>query len=262
MPVFGTPIFETHDDEGPIRVLADGNRRVLAFGEATEQSSQWVDDPARLLFPYTQAMMLGLLFVPANARALLLGLGAGSMVHALLAHREALQVEAVERRAAVITVAREWFALPEDDRLTLHVADALDHLARRGQPVDLIFTDLFHEGGMDTQQSDAVFLQRCHDTLAPGGVLVINRWDTTYEETRDHQRELERQFDGNVLTLSVPGGNQVALCFRDDLPRLDPRSLLADAASLGKVMRIPLRDYANRLLHNNRARLSRPRPAG
>jgi spermidine synthase len=260
MPVFGTPIFETHDDEGPIRVLADGNRRVLAFGGATEQSSQWVDDPARLLFPYTQAMMLGLLFVPANARVLLLGLGAGSMVHALLAHREAVQLEAVERRAAVIAVAREWFALPEDDRLTLHVADAMDHLARREQPVDLLFTDLFHEGGMDMQQSDAAFLQSCREALTPGGVLVINRWDTTYEETREHQYELERQFDGAVLTLSVPGCNQIALCFRDGLPDIDSRVFLNAALTLGRRMHIPLRDYANRLLHANRARLSRSRP--
>ncbi|HDP88833.1 MAG TPA: hypothetical protein ENN42_02600 [Thioalkalivibrio sp.] len=260
MPVFGIPIYETHDDEGPIRVLEDGNRRVLAFGEATEQSSQWLDDPARLLFPYTQAMMLGLLFAPEDAHALLLGVGAGSMVHALLAHREAIQLEAVERRAAVIEVARAWFALPEDPRLTLHVDDALNHLATRERPVDVLFTDLFHEGGMDAQQTDALFLSLCHEALAPRGVLVINRWDTTFEETRDHQRVLETSFDGAVLTLSVPGGNQIALCFRDGLPDVDSRAFLNAALTLGRRMHIPLRDYANRLLHANRARLLRSRP--
>lgn len=260
MPVFGELIFETRDTEGPVRVLDDGNRRILAFGEATEQSSLWKDDPARLLFPYTQALMLGLLFVPEHPRTTLLGIGAGSMLQALLAYRPGVAIDAVEKRALVVEVARDWFDLPEDERLSVHVDDALNYLARVERPSHLLFADLFHEGGMDTQQTDAVFLRLCHDALGPEGVLAMNLWDTHYEESRDHLRALEQTFDGAILTMAVPGGNQLVFGFRGGLPRLNPKLFLKDAQRLGMTMHIPLRDYANRLLQTNRARLSRARP--
>lgn len=255
MPISGSLLFETSDDYGPLRVFDDGNRRILAFGEETEQSSIWIFEPARLLYPYTQAMMLGLLFAPAGPRVTVLGIGGGSILHALLQHLPRCQIDAVELREKVVEIAQSWFSLPDDPRLTIHVADALDYLARNDRPSHLIFTDLFHEGGMETRQTEAVFLRLCHDALAPEGVLVINLWDVNQEETREHRRVMEETFGKNVLLMSAPGGNHVAFCFKGKIPRVKRKEFLADAQKLGLRMKIPLQDHANRLLQGNKARL-------
>lgn len=42
--------------------------------------------------------------------------------------------------------------------------------------VDLILSDLYGPQGMEGQQVDPVFLERCAERLKPGGWLVLNCW--------------------------------------------------------------------------------------
>ena len=248
-------IHRSHDEYGPIRVMQHQQRRILCFETQVEQSAIDIDRPYRLVHHYTQAMMLGLLLVPHSPDITVLGLGGGSLASALIHHFPDCRVDAVEQRASVTDIARQWFQLPESERLTLHVQEASDYLKAPPRPQDLILTDLYHGIGMDRDQGEKAFLKACRQALKPDGVLVLNLWSEDFEESRALRRRLDAVFEDRVISTSVPGGNIIAMAFNGYLPSLVRRDFLKNAQDLGQRMDIPLQRYARTLWYENHERL-------
>lgn len=257
MSISGTEAFRVRDADGDVVVYDSAEIRILAFDSPVEQSCVAKSKPWRLHYPYTQAMLLGPLFTPRAAHAAVLGLGGGSLVRALRHAWPALRITAVERRAAVVEVARAWFYLDDDPRLGLVIGDAGEWVAREGAAQDLIFADLYDHAGMDAQQSEVGFLTACARRLRPGGVLVANLWSTTTEAARHHREAFVEVFGPNLLQVSVPGGNSIALAFAAPLPALQQRGFMEAAQALGLRLEIPLQRHARRLWDENRERLRR-----
>lgn len=113
------------------------------------QSFIKMKDVNGLALDYTQAMMTGFLFIPVVETATIMGLGSGSMAKNLLSGFFELMVHAVEYREEVVRVTREYFHLPETDRLVVHIEDATDYLKNTEVRSDLIFSDLYHSEGME-----------------------------------------------------------------------------------------------------------------
>jgi spermidine synthase len=251
MTCLGTEIHRVRDDQGWILVFESGARRTLSFNGGDEQSGMSLLQPDRLEYVYTQAMLLGTLLASRTWEALVLGLGGGSLVRALLRYFPACRVTAVESRPQVVEVARRFFALPEDPRLQLRIGEAETLLAELPGPFDLILADLYGPAGMDSQQTGASFLDGCRTSLAPAGVLAMNLWNTDYRVSRSSRAALIRAFAGGVLQLVLPGGNQIAFGFPGELPRPEPRALFERAQTLGLRMEIPLQRLARALWSQN-----------
>jgi spermidine synthase len=167
-------IHRTRDEQGDIVVYDIDRRRVLAFGSIFEQSSIDLDDPARLIHEYTQAMLLPLLAIEP-AHVTLLGLGGGSLVHALLQALPAAQLDIVELRQAVIDVAYTHFLLPRNERVRVHCADARQYVGNGEEAsTDLLLCDLYAVSEANTIQLDKAFCRRCKLLLNPDGWLVAN----------------------------------------------------------------------------------------
>lgn len=251
MGALGREIFRTRDEHGWICVHDDGLRRYLAFGNEVEQSCMLLSDPVRLEHVHTQAMMLGSLFVEAPRRATLLGLGGGSLAKCLLHLYPGCKVQAVELRAQVAAVARDFFALPQDPRMRVAIADAGAYLAERHKPNNLIFADLFQADTMDAQQSDTKFLDACRAHLAPKGVLVANIWHSDPRLTADAEAAVSEVFGGRVIGLDVQSGNRIVYAFADDLPRPHRRVLFEQAHRMGETLGIPAQRLARNLWFQN-----------
>ena len=116
MSINGQLIYFSQDPFGELRVFDDGAVRTLSFAAGNEQSACLKADPGKLLFEYTQVMLLGLLFAEPR-KVLCLGLGAGSLATALHRHCKQAKITAVELRQAVIDVAENYFYLPRGKRL-------------------------------------------------------------------------------------------------------------------------------------------------
>jgi spermidine synthase len=245
----GKELFRTRDEHGPIVVFEDGGRRVLTFGNEVEQSCGYPEDPLRLEFAYIQAMILALLFRPQPRRVLLLGLGGGSLARAIHGLLPGCRLQAVERRAAVVRVARDYFLLPPDVEVEEEVASAF--LAQAEPGCDLIFADLYHAGGMDDEQTGDSLLQDASRILAGRGLLVLNLWGSDYRAARHAHIQLGRTFAAKVLYLHVRGGNLVAFAFPQGLPELQRRAFFKQAQSLGVRMGIPLQKQARDLWRQN-----------
>lgn len=169
-------IFREYDQYGVVRVLEEGDRRVLSFGNDDEQSCALKHDITALQHEYTRAMLLVLAFAEPK-KVLSFGLGAGSLNACLHERFPDIKQQVVELRPAVITVARRFFHLPRSRRLELHRMDAGAFLKKDiGGRVDLLLSDIYGPDGMDEQQIDEAFLERCADRLKPGGWLVLNCW--------------------------------------------------------------------------------------
>jgi spermidine synthase len=260
MGTLGKEIYRERDEQGWICVHDDGVRRFLTFGNQVEQSCMLLADPLRLEHVHTQAMMLGALFVGSPERATLLGLGGGSLAKCLLHLYPHCRIRAVEQRARVEAVARDYFALPHDPRLRVLIADAGDYLAGTRRPSDLIFADLFGADAMDVQQASAEFMHACRARLTCRGVLVSNLWHRDPKQTEAAQTAIARAFDGRLLRLDVQSGNRIVYAFAGDLPRPHRRTLFEQAQSLGLALGIPARRLARGLWFQNAPALRLGRP--
>ena len=250
-------LHRAHDDSGIVEVIEDGVTRTLYFGSRAKQSSMLLCNPTVLVLSYTQAMTAALLFQPAPRSVLLLGLGGGSLARFIHQHFPVCRVVAVENRATVVDVARDFFELPADERLQLYTGSALRYLA---QPVtetfDLVFVDIFSATGMDGELEDANFFPHCRSRLKPGGVLSVNLWSTRPNVCRQHIKGMCRSFDDQVLELPLANcGNLIALGLTRSCPVKQLRTLKPGAEDLFQRFGIDYPDYLDRLRRRNRFRL-------
>ena len=251
----GKLVHREEDDLGEICVYDRDHKRYLTFGNKVEQSCFNLACPWQLEHEYTQGMMLGLLLRADVRSALLLGLGGGSLVHALRRVRPGMKIEAVDCRMGVIRVAQEFFALTPDRKLQLHCDDAERFIRRHHAIHDLILVDLYLAEGVHAAQQRAEFFARCRDRLSEKGILLINQWCGTQQEADIARRATGEAFGERVLHLHIPGGNQIACCFRSALPKPAPKGLFADARKLGMQLGIPLERLARNFWRQNASAL-------
>ncbi len=121
----------------------------------------------------------GLMLPPGcPRRALLLGLGAGTVAHLLARRCPRTLMTGVERDTEVIAVARLEFGLVDLRHLTVVEADAFawvsEHAATEPGTYDLICLDLFEAGRLALGTLATPFLRQVAALLAPGGTLTVN----------------------------------------------------------------------------------------
>ncbi|MBF0626813.1 MAG: fused MFS/spermidine synthase [Magnetococcales bacterium] len=204
-----------------IEVSEDHATRTLAFDSHLTQSRMSLADPNVLVLRYTRRMMAGLLFLEAPTlqtpfRVLMIGLGGGSLVKFLLHHFSACRMDVVENDPLLPTLARRYFHLPRELRLTLHLEDGGRFMERMATDAtaggyDLILLDAFDQAGMARDvYTDPVFVQ-AHARLSTRGVLVINMIRSDEALYHRGAEAIRRRFPGASLALSVPGFNNEIL---------------------------------------------------
>lgn len=139
----------------------------------------------------------GLMLPPGcPRRALLLGLGAGTVAHLLARRCPEARIIGVERDPEVIAVARLEFGLDALPQLTIVEADAFawvpEHAATEPGAYDLICLDLFEAGRLALGTLATPFLRQVATLLAPAGTLTVNLLVTA--RTPDQLHRLRRVF--------------------------------------------------------------------
>lgn len=247
-------VFQSADEFGPIVVVEDALVRRLHFRGNDEQSSCLIHDPDHLEMAYLRAMAGALLLCPTPQRVLLLGLGGGGLARYLLTALPAVRIDALELRPAVVAVARDWFGLPADRRLSVHCTDALEFIAAAPEKAwDLVLVDLYLDGGLAVSTAGPLLVD-CRRLLRTGGVLALNLWR---EPLRDLEATLERLdglFAGAVVHLPVPDmTNVIAFAVHGRLPRRN--ALARRAAALPTWPAVEWSRWLRLLAEHNFARL-------
>jgi spermidine synthase len=142
---------------------------------------------------------------------LVLGLGAGSVVHLL--RRDcaiAAPITAIEIDAAVIELGKLHFGLGEWRDLEIVQADARAWVESSTRSFDLVVVDVFDEARIPDALKTNEFLVRLRAAVAPGGLLVFNQVSSRPEVRLESHRfaaQCAQVFAGS-RTLEV-GGNLV-----------------------------------------------------
>jgi spermidine synthase len=239
-------ISSTVDEYGPVHVYQSRTSLILSFDGKIYQSSMKLNNVNGLALDYTQAMMTGLMFIPKVKTATIMGLGGGSMAKNLLSSFSDLTVHAVEYREEVVKVAKEYFHLPETDRLVIHLDEAANYLKNTDVKSDVIFSDLYRPEGMDPKQVHSSYLRDCKNALNQHGVLVLNICHTALNSQDEFDGLLALEFENRLLSFEVEGGNSVVLAFKNKIPSITGEELLAKAKYLQGKMNIELELYAQR----------------
>lgn len=139
----------------------------------------------------------GLMLPPGcPGRALLLGLGGGTVAHLLARRCPDVEMVGVEREGAVLAVARATFGLDGLDRLSVVQADAFEWVSEQaeagGERFDLVCMDLFEAGRLAPGALATPFLRQVAALLAPEGVLTVNLMVTG--RTPEQLHRLQRVF--------------------------------------------------------------------
>jgi spermidine synthase len=144
------------EDDGRLALLIDGVVQSVAV-EGAAVGGYWA----------------ALLPVVRPRRALVLGLGGGTVVQLLHRRFGPLPVVGVERDPEVLALAREQFGL-ELPGLAIVEADAFDYLDDCQERFDYICVDLFQGGQLQRAVIGRPFLRRLRELIRPGGEIAIN----------------------------------------------------------------------------------------
>jgi spermidine synthase len=220
---------------GAIRISEERGVRYLHFGSRWIQGAMRVSRPFALELEYTREMMLPLILRERGdwpARALAIGLGAGSIPKFLVRHLPGCQITVVELREDVIGTARAWFKLPEDPRLRIEVGEGARWMGAAGPRHDLILVDGFDARGRNGKLDTLAFYRDCRARLAPHGFLVANVLGRS-RSVEPTLARLRTAFAGRAIALPPSeAGNVVVLATTGDPVDMDAGGLRRRAERL------------------------------
>lgn len=237
-----------------IDISEEAGVRYLHFGSAWIQGAMRVARPWSLELDYTREMMAALLLRPAShyhgwpKKALLIGLGAGSLTKFLHRYCPGTKITVVEIEPRVVAAARHHFRLPEEDsRLRIEIGDGAEYVMDERKEFDLIMVDGFdedaHAGDLDTLP----FYLNCRARLSARGLLVVNLLSRS-KDFRASVSRLKKAFDDRAVAFpSCDSGNAIAFAAAGDPVVIDLADAKADADSIRKASALNLLPTVSRL---------------
>lgn len=191
--------------------------RCLHFTHVAVQSRMLLAEPAALANDYTRKMMAFLLFNPAPAHIVMIGLGGGSIPKFCHRHLPESQLTVVEIDADVIALRDEFCIPPDDERFRIVHADGAKYINRIGSPVDVLLIDAFDPGGVTPALAKSGFYARAAAALTPSGMLVMNLSGQRDRFTA-HISHILDAFDGTVVVVPVDAGhNELLFAFKEPI---------------------------------------------
>lgn len=113
--------------------------------------------------------------VSTTSDVLLLGLGAGSVIHTLRKeYKHTGKITAIELDKVIITIAEEEFDLKSDDSLEIIAADAFVYIKNTKKVHGIIIVDLFIDKYLPEECYSVNFWKTLTPLVEPRGAIVFN----------------------------------------------------------------------------------------
>lgn len=235
----------------PIDISEEAGVRYLHFGSDWVQGAMRIARPWSLELPYTREMMAGLLFRDSAdwpRRALLIGLGAGSLAKFLYRHRPDCRITVVEINPQVEFVARQYFKLPDDPRrLEVRIGCGADFMLGGDSRFDAILVDGFDADARTGALDTLPFYQACRARLTDDGLFGINLLGRNRGFAASLRR-LEEAFAGSLRVFpSCDSGNTIAFASPGEPVDVTLDVLRQRAVALKEATRLDLLPTIGRL---------------
>ena len=204
-------IYETEYENIKIQVIDKKYVRHLRFGNTIRQASIKLKTPFRLQTKYVRDMVSIVDKKPNIKRVLALGLGAGTIPSHLFYRFPNLQIDVVDIIPELKQISHEYFFLPNHERVSIIIEDALEYVMNTDLKYDLIFIDVFNNTEIPKHLTSNKFYCRLNDILDKNGHAVFNTWisEASYQK---YLKQLKNNFN-KIEEVSVPkAGNHIAFC--------------------------------------------------
>jgi spermidine synthase len=229
---------------------ARGVRSLHVGGEAI-QSAMRLGDPYALALDYTRCMMAFLLFHPQPRKALMIGLGGGSLAKFFYKHLRRTAVRVIELDPRVLAAARQQFHVPPDgERFQVEIGDGAHALYP--ECCDTLVIDAFEDELHVPQLASREFYDGAYLALTEPGALVINFMNDDPKFDATLQR-LERAFGGAVIVLPALYDPNILVFALKGIDRaIEWSTLQSRAERLESRLGLPFGRYLSRLRAMNR----------
>jgi spermidine synthase len=155
------------------------------IGSIVEMRSVWrstvyresavdLNDPARLLVPYTTFIATGAAFHPKPKSVLMIGLGGGGFNQFFERAFSSGVMETVELDPQVLAVAKQYLGFKPSDRNKVTLLDGRMFLRRSKTAYDWIILDAFRGGFVPPHLKTVEFYKLAQAHLAPNGIFMAN----------------------------------------------------------------------------------------
>lgn len=225
--------------------------RSLHFGSAWVQGAMRIRRPFALELAYTREMMACLLLRPDKGwprRALLIGLGAGSLAKFIHRNLPDTRLTAVEIDPRIAPMAERSFRLPVDpQRLKIVIADGADYVENARGKFDLILADGFGADARAGRLDSAEFYAACRARLSPTGILVCNLLGRSRGFAASVAR-IDKAFEGRSIVFpSMDSGNAIAFACSGETLDVTLEEMRVNARELKRTTGLDLAPTVSRL---------------
>jgi spermidine synthase len=155
-----------------------------------------------------------LLFAKTGPRLLMVGLGGGSLVRALLPHDPSMRMDVVELNPVVVDVAKQFFAIEPSDRLAIHVGDGREFVQKATKRWDLILLDAYGDDYIPFPLTTVEFVRSLAERLEPNGAVVSNVWYRNDKIFRAMIRTFREVFPNIYVFKGVKSVNGIVVATR------------------------------------------------
>ena len=187
--------------------------RDLHFGTPWIQGAMRIARPYALELEYTRDLVVPLLLRDgAWPRSVLqVGLGSASITKYLHRFQPDAKLTVVEIAPEVVAAARQYFKLPDDDRIHIALEDGHSFVGRSKARWDLIILDGFDELGRAGMLDTVPFYMLCRERLTRRGLMSVNLLTRTRGVGASVDR-MRTAFEDRVIAIPPSdAGNTVAL---------------------------------------------------
>ena len=212
------------------------------------QSILNLNDPIYLIFPYTQAMMLALLWNSQPKKIYIAGFGGGSIPQVLHHYLPEVIIECTEVDANILSIAQNFFGVELNERLRVKIQDGREYLEQKNcqDKYDIIMIDVaFGNGYMSYNLATQEFYQLCDRNLSKSGVIVVNILKNNGFEV-EYLKTIKTVFP-HLYICNTSGGNTIIIGTRNR--PIDKKEIREKAKSLqhSHQFSFPLVDRSNNL---------------
>ncbi|WP_332899841.1 spermidine synthase [Haladaptatus sp. CMSO5] len=172
LSIEGQIVYQTQTPYQELQVIDLGDTRTL-YLDGQRHSAMDLSDPNRHVFGYTRYFHLPLLMNDDIDKVLFIGGGGFTGPKRFVADYN-VTVDVVEIDPEVISVAKEYFAVEESDRLRIHNMDGRQYLRQTNQTYDLIVLDAYQKDKVPFQLTTEEFMQLAESRLSDDGILFAN----------------------------------------------------------------------------------------
>ena len=154
-------------------VTENAEERFMRF-DRSAQSSMYLDDPYATGFDYPYYLHLAMAVKPDSKHVLIVGLGGGTLVKQMLRDYPETRIDVVEIDPEVVSVAKQYFEVPDDSRLRIFTEDGRRFIKASRDTYDIIVMDAYYADALPFHLTTDEFFREAKARLAPDGVLAYN----------------------------------------------------------------------------------------